>query len=482
MAFNQDHVSPADFFVDFQMSEGRAIGRRCLWMDTKGSFAGTGGGSVAETFTQTIPLTPDMNGKTIVPISWQKSHHTGTKDYDKWGYFTGSDFTLTVIVNPANSITANNSGTTTAYNDTPVVVSATVTPPDYANYTYGMRVSKWVGQQNEAPGSGGSPWVEVYSGSMLSGQQPWSGTIQPGLAEVPGQIVYRLLSWQTGAAENANPVDCAIIVPNRAPSGAAVTLTHPETGQNATAIEYGQSVGVSGNLLDADGDLRGHSLWVIAPADDGSKDPEWYCISRPLDPDWWGGPTSNNGWNGPWGNGHPSNGTNSTVTGVFTPWRCGIWQLHTNGCDTAGAWGPGDTKDLVVAKATPNGTYLPAVLLQYAGLTAAHLNASFVNPHNGASVAGTVSYNLVESGTLGQALAPGMMLAPGAYTVRASLSASDNYNATHVDATLVVDGNPDGDNNGNAIPNWIENELGLNPNAPNNANSDLEINIHTPVN
>jgi hypothetical protein len=318
---------------------------------------------------------------------------------------------------------------------------------------------------------------------MLSGQQTWNPTIQPNLGEVPATVTYRLVSWQTGAAENANPRDCAIIVPNRTPSSATITLTRPETGQNATTIEYGQSVNVSGNLVDADGDLRGHSLWVVAPAADGSKNPSWDCISRPLDPDWWGGPASDNGWSGPWGNGHPSNGANSTVTGVFTPSRSGIWQLHTNGCDMS-VWGPGDTKDLVVAKATPDGTYMPSVLLQYAGLTAAHLNATFVNPHNGASVAGVVSYNLVESGTIAQALEPGATppLAPGTYTVRASISASDNYNAAHVDATLIVDGDPGGDNNNNNTSNWIENDLGLDPNAPNDANGDLEINIHTPVN
>jgi hypothetical protein len=51
LAFNQDHINPADFFVDLRINEGISIGRRCLWMDRKGNVAGTDGGSVAETFT-----------------------------------------------------------------------------------------------------------------------------------------------------------------------------------------------------------------------------------------------------------------------------------------------------------------------------------------------------------------------------------------------------------------------------------------------
>jgi hypothetical protein len=90
-------------------------GHKCLWAATKGSFAGTGGGGSYETFTQTITLTPDLIGKTIVPISLQKGHHTGSanNDYDKWGYFRGSDYTIkNFILSPGTSANTTLPGAT----------------------------------------------------------------------------------------------------------------------------------------------------------------------------------------------------------------------------------------------------------------------------------------------------------------------------------------------------------------------------------
>ncbi|MDR1009761.1 MAG: hypothetical protein LBM04_01275 [Opitutaceae bacterium] len=97
------------------------------------------------------------------------------------------------------------------------------------------------------------------------------------------------------------------------------------------------------------------------------------------------------------------------------------------------------THTFAVVKFTPSGTWSPGGLLQYGVLTAsAHLNAVFVNPHNGEAVTDAVSYNKVESGAPGQALTPGMMLPSGTYGIRATLPASVWHHGAQVDATLTV--------------------------------------------
>lgn len=88
---------------------------------------------------------------------------------------------------------------------------------------------------------------------------------------------------------------------------------------------------------------------------------------------------------------------------------------------------------------TPSGTWSPEGLPQYGALTAAaHLNAVFVNLHDGEPIYGAVSYNIIENGVPGRELAPGMTLPPGEHAVRATLHASDDYGGAHVDAALVV--------------------------------------------
>jgi hypothetical protein len=366
------------------------------WRVLHSRFWGESDTPQGSTHTGTIPFDPSLYGKEITARAWsfQGSNNAGNRIFFRT---LGTNYFLNVAVNPANSITRTPAGD--IHNDTPVSLAFTVTPPaGIDNYTYGLRVRKWVGGANESPETGGAwetaPVHEITT--PLSDTATWSGTVQPAGGTVR-KIIYRLLSWQTGSPEEVNFIDHVIDITNRAPSSAAITLTRPETGQTATAIEYGQGVNVSGNLTDADGDLKGHSLWVIAPAADGTKNTVWDCYSRPLAPDWWGDPRiSENGWSGPWGNGHPSSQGNSTVSGVFTPSRTGVWQLHTNGCDTSGAWGPGDTKDLTVTKATPAGIFTPKGMGSFDRLSGSMLNAAFRNPH-APSLVGSLKNQLVDT-------------------------------------------------------------------------------------
>ena len=139
---------------------------------------------------------------------------------------------------------------------------------------------------------------------------------------------------------------------NTPPSSASISLSQ-------ATITFGQSITVTGTLYDPDGNLSGHSLWTNAPAANGSQNPNWVPATRPITPEgsgnWTGSPNipaSEGVWSGgAWYNGAPSQGTNSSLSGTFTPKRAGIWVLHTNGRDGPGAWGPGDTKNLTVNKA-----------------------------------------------------------------------------------------------------------------------------------
>jgi hypothetical protein len=92
------HTGPYDEtcqeYVDLVLVFYNVLNYQCLWAANNGNFGSTDGASVAETFTQTITLTPDLVDQNLRLISWQKSHHTGTPDYDKWGYFYGDNITI----------------------------------------------------------------------------------------------------------------------------------------------------------------------------------------------------------------------------------------------------------------------------------------------------------------------------------------------------------------------------------------------------
>jgi hypothetical protein len=166
------------------------------------------------------------------------------------------------------------------------------------------------------------------------------------------------------------------------------------------------------------------------------------------------------------------------------PTGTGAWQIHANSLDAAGDWGTGASATLAVARATPVSTYgeTPFYLTAYSAAAAAILTATFSNPHNGASVPGTVAYHLVENGTAGALVTATTVFLPGSYIIRASIPASANYGQAAASGTLAVTIDPDADDNNNQVKDWIEYGIGLKVSGPNNAGENLETNIHTPVN
>jgi len=288
-----------------------------------------------------------------------------------------------------------------------------------------------------------------------------------------------------------------VISENRPPDIATLAL-------DSDSIEYGQSVNVTGYLHDPDGNLSAHSLWVVPPAHDGSLnpsavpdgslDPSPDAIGRSLFSDcsdWWSGSCSETGWSGPqWNSGHPSGGTNSTVTGIFTPYRAGTWQIYTNGRDAAKAKGPGATKTLNVAKTTPKGTFQPqnSAIKEGTPLTQAELNATFSNTNNSNfPVTGSISYTVASGGTdlcpNGTTVTSGTILPAGTYTIRATVNGDANYNGASVSATITVNDNLDYVRfSEDGLTNRIKANLNLNLNAPAINDPDaLDINIHTPT-
>ncbi len=419
----------------------------------------------------TASFAPSWYGKEITARGWT---FRGTHDEGNRIHFRtpGQNYTLTVPINPDNHIEILNTGP--IYRDTSISLKITVTPPaDHDDYTYGMRVRKWTGAADEIPATGGT-WVSAPVHEVttpLSEPYTWIDTAQSA-AGAAGKIIYRLFSWQHGSPEEINSIDYEIAVANRAPASASILLSRTE-------IEYGQNVTVTGSLQDVDGDLKGHSLWVIAPTADGSKNPVWDCYSRPLDPDWWGDPRiSENGWSGPWLMGRPSSDSGSTVTGIFTPLRPGIWQLHTNGCDTSGAWGPGDTKDLAVTKATPVGTFTPKGMGSFDRLSASLLDAVFRNPHAPSiTLSGSISYTLN-----GGEVPIGQFIPAGVHILRAIYSGDDYHHAASVETLLTVIDDAGADNDGDGIPNGIEAALGTDPATPGgNPDNALGLKHLTPV-
>jgi hypothetical protein len=364
------------------------------------------------------------------------------------------------------------------YGNMPLDIKATVTPPSgIGDYSFKVRVQRWQGAVSAQPLLDG--WTTVHeTPTPVSDEYVWRDSAQPQ-AGGPCKIIYRLYSWLDGTQEWANYVDREIIVQNSSPNGSGITLS-------AYTIDYGQNVTVTGLLNDSDGNLTGHSLWVIAPTATGEKNPNWDCYSRTLNPDWWGDSRiSETGWSGTWNNGQPSNGYASTVSGVFKPNRLGVWQLHTNGCDAYGAWGPGDTKDLTVVKATPipvaSGTFSDREMNAYIPIPQGYLDAAFRNPHDNQSLPTSgITYTLTMDDipvSLDEALEP------GEYELCATYPGDENHTAASHVVLLTVSSSPNANDDGDPVPNAIEARLGTSSNNTGvmDTTNALGIKILTPI-
>lgn len=376
--------------------------------------------------------------------------------------------------NPTITIEIDNTGDITS--DMAIGVKAIVTPPaDYPNYVGGMRILKWVGSIGQNLDiNGPENWSTIYEKTDDSpGVIIWHDPAQPAAGSVC-KIVYRVYAWQEGGNEWSNYTDGTIIIQNSGPNHASIVL-------NGTQIEYGQTVTVTGTLKDPDGNLMGHSLWVVAPLADGTKNTEWDPYSRALNPNWWGYPDkiSEAGWSGAWNDGRPSNGATSVVAGVFKPSRLGVWQLHTNGCDSSEAWGPGDTKDLTVVKATPECVFNTKVMAGYETITSSHLNAVFRNSHDQTiTPGGAITYTLD-----GAPVSMGQNVSAGSHTLCANYAGDTYHLAASATTTLTVIDNPNDDDDGDYVPNGIEARLGTSPSTPGvmDTTNALEIKILTPI-
>jgi hypothetical protein len=165
----------------------------------------------------------------------------------------------------------------------------------------------------------------------------------------------------------------------------------------------------------------------------------------------------------------------------------GAWTFQYACADTLGLSAHTGNIVVTVEKTTPAGSFTGQALTEGTALPSGYLNALFINPNNGTlTIPGTVTYAIVDGGAApnfvnGTALSGGEVLPASTYTIRASIPASTYYEASQVDATLVVSGDMSSDVDNDGVDKATEIELGTNPNSPavNDPNA-LKFKINTP--
>jgi hypothetical protein len=383
--------------------------------------------------TTIVPIQDAWYGREIVVRAWKfRRYNHGdlfTRNTNPYiSYWPGSLFTV-YNTTPSGTFETTTSGT--VYRDTAVSLQITVAPPDNAppDFTYGAWVKKWTGPAGATVGSAAGQWEPA---SLYETVAPCSGTLVLNITDTPGinppgTVCYKLSSWETGSSDHeGNSEYITFSIANRPPSVAALAVS-------GTAIEYGQGMTVTGSLADLDGNLSWQGLWWCAPG----ATPDYSAGAA------WVGKTASGGA--------------STITGTFVPAGTGNWQLHTNGLDAAGAWGPGDGKVLVVNKAVPACTFGPQSMGKYERVGSALLNAVFKNPYNPSAIilSGSTHYTLD-----GAPVPLGQFISTGTHSLAASYSGDGYHHSRSVEVLLTVIDNAADDSDGDGVPNGIEAALG----------------------
>jgi len=273
-------------------------------------------------------------------------------------------------------------------------------------------------------------------------------------------------------------VPVTITVPNPPP------VVVSATGGN---IFYGQSFSSSVRATDPSGDLAEYQL-VIANAAFNATANNWEG-------------TSPEGWKWRHFRSSSVSGADTTLAmvvqdliyGTPSPLSIGSYRINILARDTfPNATYSANTvlATLTVSAATPVGTY-PSPRNYNASriLTAQDLNATFANPYTGVTAPGTATYKIQSatgssaSPSAGATVTIGTILTPGSYVIRATLPAGGNYSQGASNCTFTVSSGPVGDDDGDNIPNGVEQLMGsnsFNPGTSDSSNSTIQLNVHKP--
>ena len=244
-------------------------------------------------------------------------------------------------------------------------------------------------------------------------------------------------------------------------------------------IAYGQSFDTTLRATDANADLSYFHLVVASAAFNSSAN------------NWEG--SSPDGWKWRHFRTNAVSGSDATITvpvqdynyGTPNPLPVGTYRLTLNAQDSLPNYTYSASNvlaTLIVAKATPVGTFADRNFSGTHTLTAGDLNAAFANPYSGSVAAptGPATYRVVNaSGPLASptsgAITVGTVLRAGSYVIRAEYPGDANYTSAIKDASFTVSLDPNADDDGDGVSNSLETALGLNPYDP----ADVSVSIYT---
>ncbi len=319
-------------------------------------------------------------------------------------------------------------------------------PTALSNYMIGFRLLE---QREDLNGNIYQPWEELGSHALAAGNRSFTGA-RPAPGQ-PGIIRYRAYAWNQWMIDAGAVIERTVQVPNRAPT---IAWENPPV-----SFEYGQPVIIRARAQDPDNNLA--------------------AIHMDLNE----APHRHDGFTG----GLTGNPSNAFLESYPIKHGAGTYTyaaVATDGWATSARI----SHAVTVTKATPLGSFSSQSLREGAPLTVVRLSARFANPHDGsdATASNAITYRIISGGNAshpdGSEVNAATVLPSGAYTIRATLAASQNYNEASTDAQFVVESDPDADNDGDGLSNAIETALGLNPNSPaTNSPEIMDVNIHTPT-
>jgi len=321
-------------------------------------------------------------------------------------------------------------------------------PTSLPDYKIGICLRE---QREDSSGKPYQAWLDLYNQVPAAGNQSCATERPP--PERPGRIRYRAYAWNQWMTEMGTVREYVLEVPNRPP-----TIEWAESPP--ASVEYGQSLVIKTHAQDADNNLVSIKITM-----DGNTDR--FCDFT---------------------NGQSEILLSDAVLDSNPKLNAGTYAFAAVAYDSESAASPAISHTVTVTKATPVGTFSSRGIAEGTALTTAQLSAQFTNPNDGLNVnaASTITY-VIQSG--GNASCPngtkiniGTILPVGAYTIRVTFAATQNFNEATKDAVFTVEHNPDEIKFPDGLTNAVKEALGLDPNAPAIDSPELlDVNIHTPT-